>query len=78
MPGMKTAGWDNLRQAMRDSTNAANEYLGASDGDNLLARALAGVAYGTEASLQELYQRMERLHQKIDRLEKKIGSVPGK
>jgi hypothetical protein len=79
MPGMKTAGWYHLQHAMRELTDAANEYLMGKrdDADNRSAAALSNLAYGTERSLQELYERMERLHQKIDRMEKKIGSAPG-
>jgi hypothetical protein len=64
---------------MRELTDAANEYLMGKrdDADNRSAAALSNLAYGTERSLQELYERMERLHQKIDRMEKKIGSAPG-
>ena len=79
MPGMKTAGWEHLQHAMGELSHAANEYLMGKrdDADKRSAAALSNLAYGTERSFQELYERMERLHQKIDRIEKKIGSVPG-
>lgn len=81
MPGVKTAGWAHLQNAMEVMVDAQNENLGETySGATMLshlADGVSGVAYGSERSFQELYERMERLHQKIDRIERKIGSIPG-
>jgi hypothetical protein len=81
MPGAKTAGWTEFHNAGSNLHDAMQGHMKGTwtDSDMLLqlASGLAGLIYGTEISLQELYERIERLHQKIDRVEKKIGSVPG-
>lgn len=81
MPGVKTAGWYHLQSAVETLVDAQNENIGATYGGGAmlshLADGMTALAYGSELSFQELYERMERLHQKIDRMERKIGSVPG-